>query len=157
MTGEKDSKQEKNLAFLLPLGILLVSIVFLIVSLTKYTFIKKSIPGDGFFPVVMSILVIIASGISLIKSFGKPIPRKMVVEETFPWLLILSVIIMGKLIGTFPAVLIALVLWFRVLEKMSWKKTLIISIVFTVLCYLIFSVWVGVRFDKGLIMKLIQG
>ena len=144
-----------KLEFLLPLCVFAIALLFMVVSLKNYVFIKKSIPGDAFFPVVMSVFVMIFSGISFVKALGKPIKQDIHLEEFYPLLAVVAICAARLVIGFFPAILVVLILWFKRIERFSWKRTLAISVPFTAVMYLIFVIWIDIQFRSGLIGRLL--
>jgi hypothetical protein len=64
-----------------------------------------------------------------------------------PGLMLITVLSMN-FIGTHVALAILLLVFFRFLSKFSWKKTLVLTALLSVIFFLIFTVWLGVPFPK---------
>ena len=50
-----------------------------------------------------------------------------------------------------PACILVSFLWLLLIEKYSWKKALLISVIMFVCVYGIFRLWLNVPFPKGLL------
>ena len=55
--------------------------------------------------------------------------------------------------GMIGAILIYLFVWMKFVEKESWKNSIILTVCVGGVAWLIFSVWLGVNFPEGLIIK----
>jgi putative tricarboxylic transport membrane protein len=115
-------------------------------------------PGPGFLPLLVGVIMAILATALLWRSVGK---KK--IEGSMPTLESMN---RFKLIGTFLAMLIyvpafyflgfifatipLMVFLFKVIGQMGWKISLIGGIFISLSMYMIFQVWLQVRFPVGL-------
>ena len=144
----------KSAKFLFPLALIILGIVWIYVSLTDLGFYGTTEPKAGFFPCIMASVMIIISLIDLFYTLHS--------EKTdFSWFQFMPIIGLfiaiacSYLIGTIPALALFLLLWLRVLEKYSWKITLITTAVTVLFIWGVFDYWVRVNFQTGLLWKMI--
>jgi putative tricarboxylic transport membrane protein len=118
-----------------------------------------SAPGAGFFPFYLGIIVTILSFILLFKVFMVKLASK---EDFFKiggrWkrllfalALFVAYVYALKPVGFLICSFVLLILLLRVVEGRSWKSTLIISVICTVLSYFVFAKYLGVPLPKGVI------
>lgn len=108
-------------------------------------------PGPGFFPVLVGMLTILFS-ILLFKESRMKKNSNMKKEE-LKWLIkvpLMAFVIVFAMnyVGTIVALFVFFLLWFKLIEKFNWKKTLILSICIMLVIYLIFVRWLQVPFPK---------
>ena len=110
-------------------------------------------PGSGLFPFIVGIILITLSTLIFIKSLnGLVEEKKMSVRERKTLLVILGAVVLFmisfNLLGTFVTLAIGLFLWFKLIAKYSWIKTIIGTICIAAAIYGIFVVWLSVPFPK---------
>ncbi|RGZ01207.1 tripartite tricarboxylate transporter TctB family protein [Clostridium sp. AM58-1XD] len=130
----------------------IVGVVFAYVGFTQLGFWHGTDgPMPGFFPSIMSIVMVLASILAFVQSFkeeGKPTYYK---EE----LLVIAggaAIYAGTfIIGLLPMCYIYVILWLKLFEKESWKNTLIVLAVILAITIGVFYFWLGIQFPMGLL------
>lgn len=116
-------------------------------------------PGPGFFPFLLAIVLALFSFALIFQNWVRdksPLPfwQKGGWLRPLLGLIILTgyAIIMnslGFLISTFSFLLI----WMAVIERLSWKRIIMVSIATTITLYLIFGLLLDVPLPKGLLAK----
>ena len=64
----------------------------------------------------------------------------------------IAIILLTNVIGMLPTLALFVILWLKVLEKASWKTTLIILVIVMAIVIGVFVLWLGVRFPNGMIL-----
>lgn len=151
-------KEKLKLNFLFPVVTTLIAIVWIWKGIFEYGLwdAQAKTPADGLFPVIIAIVLLIASISNIIKSFKEE-------EVTFDkkaliLIAALAVIYISvKYIGFLPALFIFYVLWLKLFSKESWKNTIIATAVMFVIVYFGFTVWLKISFPTGLLFQMIAG
>lgn len=146
-----------NTKTLLPLGTGLLSILFIYFGIVEYgIWDDKKGPLGGFFPVIIAIVLLLISILAIIQSFkeSKVVYEK---ENWLPVIGVMTIILATYIIGMIPSVLIYLVVWLRVLEKSSWKQTLLVTLIIGAIVYGVFVLWLNIPFPQGIIFEWILG
>ena len=147
----------KKTKYLVPAAVIAAGLFFGIYTYTHYTLFKPSQgPGDGFLPLVLSILLVIVGLFDL----RKCAQRKTGTITKENWLIVLcvgAVIALSYVLGMVPCILIFAFLWLKLKEKCTWKETLIAMLVVIVLVVGIFTLWMEIPFPEGLLFELIAG
>lgn len=135
----------------IPLAAAAVGGVFLWLGLSKYGFWSPATgPMPGFVPIVVSAAMIAVAALAFVFSWKEaPVawPRE-------SWLAVLggAAILGGTLlIGMLPSVALYLVIWLRLLERSSWKTTLLSTAIVMAIVIGAFVLWLGVQFPRGLL------
>lgn len=146
-----------NTKTLLPIGTSLLSILFIYFGIVEYgIWDEKRGPLGGFFPVIISVVLLLVSVLAIVQSFKED----KVVYEKENWLPVggmIAMIVAAYIIGMVPSVLIYLVLWLRIIEKSSWKQTLIVTGIVGTIVYGVFVLWLNIPFPQGMILDAILG
>ncbi len=141
---------------IIPIVGILISITFIYLGFAKYGFWDEfKGPRPGFFPVVISSFMLIASSLALVFSF-KEEPIDWPLENWLLPLSVLAVLIATFIIGLLPSLAIFVLLWLRVFEKCTWKTTLTVFAIIAVIVVGAFVLWLGVPFPKGFIINMIN-
>lgn len=140
---------------LIPVVTTVIAGVFIAMGYVKYGFwdhTKGTLPG--FFPVIIGLLLLGTSVLvflSALKEEGTRYP----VENWYPALGTLAVILATFVIGMLPSLAIFVLLWLRWFEKLSWKTTLIVFAIIMGIVIGAFMMWLGVPFPKGMLYDMI--
>ncbi len=106
-------------------------------------------PRGGFMPLLAGLITL---GFSLAAMWKGKIGDKPWHWTIFiPVACVVAVILAIPVLGLLPGIFLMLVLWFRFLEKFSWKFTLGTSVCVLGCVWLIFSLWLMVPFPRGLL------
>jgi putative tricarboxylic transport membrane protein len=118
-------------------------------------------PGSGFIAVLAGCLLSGLSGtwfaMSLIKRWGMEASRRFLPESgSLRRVLTLTLALVGftlilKPLGFVISCFLLMVVLMRGIEPQGWRVTLLFAFVSTVLCVLIFQIWLKVEFPEGLI------
>ncbi|ONI41761.1 hypothetical protein AN396_03210 [Candidatus Epulonipiscium fishelsonii] len=107
-------------------------------------------PKGGFYPTIIAVVLLIGSIVSLMQSLKED--KAEFFRDDFKVIFAGAAIIAGAmLIGLLPSIAIYLIIWMKVIEKMSWKSTLIFAGATTIIVYLVFGVWLAIQFPMGLL------
>lgn len=118
--------------------------------------------GAGYFPFFISLITLILLLIYLgtliieLKKRGKEEDvkkRKGVgVAQLFLIILTLLSILAAKYIGILVTMGVFLLLTFSLIEKIPWKKSIILSLISVLSIYLIFEKWLGLNLPSGILI-----
>ena len=109
-------------------------------------------PGAGFFPAIIGCVLVFFSIIEVIKSFGK-YAVKFDKEALYIVGSVAGILILNFLIGLFPALVIYYIAWLKFVEKYTWKKVILITIIYGGIMYGVFSLWLQVPFPAGILLS----
>lgn len=129
---------------------IIVGIISVFTGLTKHKFWIEKVPGGGFMPVVIGTLLIILSSLIVLKKDQKA-KVKLSKKELIPIIAMIILLILTKVIGLLPSLLIIVLGMLRFVENYSWKNSIIISVVLMSIIYAVFSLWLKVPFPRGII------
>jgi len=129
---------------------IIVGIISVFTGLTKHKFWIEKVPGGGFMPVVIGTLLIILSVLIVLKKDQKA-KVKLSKKELIPIIAMIILLILTKVIGLLPSLLIIVLGMLRFVENYSWKNSIIISVVLMAIIYAVFSLWLKVPFPRGII------
>ena len=152
-TGEPGPKRKKLLWVrqLLPAAFILMGVVWIYQGLTKFGFFDRLKGGTpAFMPILCASVMLVAGVIAMIRSFKEEIPDFHILCFIF-LLLGGALIYLTKLIGLLPSLLIFVFIWVKVIEKSSWRSTLIVVALMAVIGYGLFQGILNVPFPNGLI------
>lgn len=113
-------------------------------------------PGSGFVPTIIAVIMLAISLLALLQSRKEE-------KAVFPrenWLVVLggaAIIAATMLLGLIPSCLVFVAVWLRLVEKSSWKETLIVLAVIGTIIIGVFVIWLGVPFPQGLILDTLLG
>lgn len=140
---------------IIPIGGILISIVFIYLGFTKYGFWDPfKGPRPGFFPIIISVAMLVASVAALVFSFKEENPA----WPKENWLLPLCVLVLfatTHVFGMILSLLVFVVLWLRIFEKCTWKTTIVFSVVLMAIVISVFSLWLKIPFPNGIIYDAI--
>jgi hypothetical protein len=157
MTEEKTGSTRFGVNQFIPIVTAAMAVVFIWLGLQKYGFWDAFTgPLPGFFPVIISAAMLIASVLAFVFSFKDANP----VWPRENWMAVLggaSIIVATYLIGLIPSAAVYVIVWLRWFEKCSWKTTLVTFVVIMAIVVGCFVLWLGVPFPKGLIYDAIFG
>ena len=130
---------------------IIISIVWIVFGFS-YGFWRNDRPQGGFLGVIFGFVVLLIAlvmGINMIikKDFGKKIKLK--TSAFGPILAGILFTSLSYLIGFIAIILLFMLFWLRFVSKYDWKKSILISVIFTACIYLIFVIWLRVPFPTG--------
>ena len=141
---------------IMPLAVAALCVVFLYTGLTKFGFWDAtSGPTPAFVPTIISVVLFIVCILGFITSFKDKKESKFHKEEFLVIGAAVLIIAATFLIGLLPSLAVFMVLWLKLVEKTSWKTTILIFVVVMAIVIGVFVLWLGVPFPEGLIMDLI--
>ncbi len=156
---EKTMGKKKISSLIAEAVFLILGLVVSIFSLTNLDFMGAYCIGSGFLPFWYGVLIALMSAVLIINTLrGKYDGSK----DTLPdWeelrnMLVLLVIIIGTIVfmptlGMNICIFCYLLLTMKLVEKQSWKLTILTAVIGTVLLYLIFAVAFKINFPVGVL------
>jgi hypothetical protein len=138
---------------ILPIVLILISVVWIYVGLTKFGFFNKLKGGTpGFLPIVAASVLLVASIAALVKSFKEERPKLNILCVGFI-VLCAGVVAFSYLIGLLPSLLLFVFFWIKIIEKSSWKSAVFLLLINVLIGYGVFNFALNVPFPKGLIFR----
>lgn len=136
--------------FILESIFLVIGVVSIYMGINNYGFWSKTVPGGGFMPVLMGVLIIL---ITLLTMIDKKTRLKLVVDLKgfVPVLAIFGVLLVNIVVGLIPAATVMIFSWLKFVEKYNIKKSLLVTVITSVITYAIFGIWLNVPFPTGLL------
>lgn len=140
-------------------GITFFIIIFsLFLQSIKLPFIQENgAIGAGFFPIIFTvltmILMIIYLGALIMKKekYVKKENNKNVILTQFYLAIILTLsMVIAIYFGLLAMIGLFLLISFVLIEKLSWKKSIIFSVITTACIFVIFDIWLGLNFPAGI-------
>jgi hypothetical protein len=124
-------------------------------------------PEDGLLPVLVGSIIVLLSAWLIFKSLRR---SRDSVKETFFWpdsgspvriacilIAMLVYLFIFEWMGFAPATFVLLVFLLRTIDPVPWKSTVLMSLLTTVLCVLLFQVWLKVQLPMGWLSGLRVG
>jgi hypothetical protein len=155
VAGKSGGSGKIDMRQILPAIFIVISLVWIYMGMTEFGFWNQLRGGTpAFMPICIATVLLITSFIMLLKSFKEVKPAYTPLCLIF-LLLCLAVLGLSLLIGFLPASLLFVLLWLRIIEKASWKGTIILFSSLAIIGYGLFYFWLSVPFPKGLLFELI--
>ena len=135
-----------------------------------YKFWIKGLPGSGFMPVLFGVLLMVLSGFLLVKDLRRKIEKSNNTNppededvisskpnEKYPeWIrplipAVYTLLAIGLMVvaGMVPAMFLTAFIWLFFIGKIKLGKSLLISIIITLIVYLVFVLWLRIPFPRG--------
>lgn len=135
-----------------------------------YKFWVKGLPGSGFMPVLFGLLLMVLTGFLLVQIVRKKIKKKdseVAIEElddqptkdtdSYPaWLrplipALYTLISIGLMVvvGVVPAMFLTAFIWLFFIAKIKIGKSLLVTVIVTLVVYLVFVLWLKIPFPRG--------
>ena len=120
---------------------------------------SDGVPGPGFLPIILGILMVLLGGVIVVITFGKSVksePLDISKEEIENFVIVLGgcifTMIGTKLIGLLPSLGIMSGIMAYLLKERRLKVVILIAILTPIAMYLIFGAALSVKFPRGLII-----
>ena len=140
-----------NLKIIFPLCSMILAAVFFYLGITKFGFWDPGKgPIGGFYPAIISAVLFVISLLAFMQSW-KEAPPKIHFDDLKVLLSAILVLAGSYVFGMIGAVVIYLFVWMKFVEKESWKNTIILTVFVGGIAWLVFDMWLGVNFPKGII------
>lgn len=155
---KKESMKTKiKLNFLFPLATAVMAIVWMCKGAFEYGLWDEAsaTPADGLFPLIIATVLLLASIVNIVTSF-KEEPVTFDKKALILVAALAAIYIASKYIGFLPTLFIFYVLWLRLFGKVSWKHTIIATVVMFVIVYFGFSVWLKISFPMGSLFEMLR-
>lgn len=140
---------------IVPLCIAVLCGVFIYTGLTKYGFwdAKKAEPTAAFVPTIICVILLALCLASVVMSLGKDGKAQYHKDELMIILAAVAVIASIFVIGMLPSLALFVVLWLKLVEKSSWKSTLLVLVIVMAIVVGVFVLWLKVQFPWGLLER----
>ncbi|MDF2524645.1 MAG: hypothetical protein K0R31_2286 [Clostridiales bacterium] len=139
-------------------SILLIIGIYIVFEATKFKYFLQGVPGPGFLPTWIGILICLISVCSLIKVFiKKDVKQKKFIEkgEIKPLIVIIGSSVGLCVITPITGLMVSLGVMSGVVTRfggaMSWKETIGTAIITPIFIYFLFNFFLGVPLPKGLL------
>lgn len=113
--------------------------------------------GAGFFPLLISVIILILLFVYILTLFIKKKDSKETkvtlgafINQLYLILALIFSIIVAKYLGLLITMGIFLIVTFVLIEKLSWKKSIIFSVISMISIYVIFDIWLGLNLPWGI-------
>ena len=150
--------QEKRfkINFLFPLVTGILSVIWIVKGIFEYGLWDSSSqsPGDGLFPMIIAIVLLICSVINLINSF-KAEPISLDKRAVLLAACLAAIYFLVKYTGFLPTLFVFYILWLKLYAKCSWKTVMIAFVIMFAIVYGAFGLWLKVRFPAGILFEKI--
>ncbi len=146
---------KSNTKKIIPLLFVGLGAVFLLIGYFKLGFWTDG-PEPGFFPSIMSVVMIMAGLASFVLSFKEKEDATYSKDELLVILAGIGIFGGTFIIGLVPTLVVFLFLWVRIFEKASWKVTLIIMAIAMFITVIVFGTWIGIQFPLGLFENILR-
>lgn len=141
----------------IPGAAIVLALVYLYIGVTQLGFWDDiNGPEAGFFPTIASFVMIIGGSLALVQS-RKEGAASYDREEFYVIAGAACIIMMSVIIGLVPSAVLFVAAWLKLLEKESWKKTLMVTAVISVIVVGVFVLWLQVPFPQGIVGDWLGG
>ena len=143
---------------IIPIVGFVVGLVFLVIGVGQFGFWNSTnnSPTEGFFPIIVSVLLCLLSALGFVQSMKKEKVEYRLLNWYVP-LGFFAFIIAILIVGTIPAIILLEILWCRFYEKLSWRTTIIATVFCLILALPVFTMWLKIDFPLGVFGNLIMG
>lgn len=107
-------------------------------------------PKPGFFPTIMSIVMSLTSILAFIQSLKETEQAEYKKDEIYVILAGVGIFATTFVIGLVPTCIGFVVGWLRFYEKEGWRNIAIVTAVVAVIAIVIFGMWLGIQFPRGI-------
>jgi putative tricarboxylic transport membrane protein len=139
-------------------GLILWGIVgVLLLTTMEMPFIEPDkTPGPRFLPVIVASVLALLTIIYWVEAFKKrkrtvEIPNlgKLIKPAAFVGMSFL-IVLLWEIIGAVPVIMLVSFLEFKLLEKYTWKRSLIVALILSVFAYVVFKLVLGIPLPSGI-------
>lgn len=138
---------------IIPLLLVVLGLLFAYVGIGQLGFWKDA-PGPGFFPSIMGIVLAIIGTMTFIVSIKDKTKATYHKDEIMVILGGIGIFVGTFIIGLVPTIIVYLLLWLKIFEKLPWKTTFVIMGISLFITIGVFGTWLGIHFPLGLIENL---
>lgn len=131
-------------------------------GLMVYSFWNKNQPGSGFIPVIFSVILMAFTLTLMLKEIWRI--RRLHAQEPgtklafsltslrplLPVAYTIAAIVVFRFTGVVVSMFLTSFIWLLFISKVRLSKSLIISVIVTLLVYLIFVVWLRIPFPRSI-------
>lgn len=136
---------------------IVLSAIWILLGL-QYGFWEGGRPESGFIGVIFGTIVLVFAlimGLRLLIRKDLKISFQFNKSSAIPVLAAVLCVFFIYLFGIVAAVFLFIALWMRFISKYAWKKTIIVSLIFTLFVYGVFRLWLHVPFPTGIVLELL--
>lgn len=137
---------------------IIIAVTWIFLGITQYGFWGGGKPQGGFVPIIFAVLVLVFTLAVVYRLFRRTItvqPVKMNWDAATPVFSAVGGVVLILLFGIVPAVFLFNFGWMRFLSKYSLKRSIFVSLIFTLFVYAVFRLWLRVPFPTGIVMELL--
>lgn len=144
------------MTYIIEIFSIIAGLFYIYMGAAKYGWWKGISISGGFMPIVCGVLVVIFSVLMLIKKIRtKEKMEKIDLKALLPVGAMALILLCNYLLGLVGACVIVAFLWLKFIEKYSWVKSLIVSVIMFACVYGIFRMWLNVPFPTGLLGEIL--
>lgn len=154
-------KRKGVLPFLLPTGMAIGSIIYLIESF-KLNFGSRSIPEEGFLPIIIGFLLFVGSCLLMAEVFIKdkkdtdalsPMNKAETINFILLTGILLGYVVLLPILGFCLTSFVTLISSARLMQA-RWRSALIFGVSITLICYILFILWLQIPFPSFVLMNV---
>lgn len=144
------------MTYIIEIFSIIAGLFYIYMGAAKYGWWKGISISGGFMPIVCGAFVVIFSVLMLIKKIRtKEKMEKIDLKALLPVGAMALILLCNYLLGLVGACVIVAFLWLKFIEKYSWVKSLIVSVIMFACVYGIFRMWLNVPFPTGLLGEIL--
>ncbi|HAP54399.1 MAG TPA: hypothetical protein DCQ16_00150 [Spirochaetaceae bacterium] len=146
---------------LITTAVIFIFAIALLVLTRGMPIMDEGSPGPRFFPLILAIAFAVLDLLYLLERFfSKHASNSAIIfpKVLKPYLYVGSafvIVLLWERLGAVPTILITGLFQFRVIESLSWEKTIIASLVMSVFTYVLFQRVLGINLPAGLFTWLL--
>ena len=135
---------------------IIAGIVYMIMGITKYGVGEGFSISGLFMPLVCGGFLTLFCVLMLISKIKKGEKADSIDKKALiPVGAMIAILLCNYLVGLLGACIVVGFLWLKFVEKFSWAKSLLVSVVMFAAVYGIFRLWLNVPFPTGLLGELL--
>lgn len=132
-----------------------VAAIFAIIGFTQLGFWDPiDGPKTGFFPSIMSIVMLGVSIIAFFQSFKEEERVRFTTDELLVIACGTGLIAATFIVGLIPSIIVMILVWMKLIERTNWKETIAVLIISLAITIGVFQIWLGIQFPMGLFENL---
>jgi hypothetical protein len=136
---------------------IVISAIWIVLGL-QYGFWEDGRPEGGFIGVIFGIIILIFAlimGLRLLIRKDINLSFHINKSSAIPVFAAVLCVVLIYIFGIVAAVFLFTAVWMRFISAYAWKKSVIVSLVFTLFVYEVFRLWLGVPFPTGILLELL--
>lgn len=139
------------------LFVFVASVIYLSLAI-PLPFMKDGVPGSGFLPIIVGLLLVILTGFDLVRNFNKnkegSFSKSHLKDLGFLCLACLGYAFLFNILGALISTILFIFIVLCLLSRKTWKVNILTTILFSAFIFLLFEVALDVGLPMGILESI---